>query len=104
MKYLKKATYLTAGVGLAMSLRASNCFATALDIVRPIENKATELNAVVVWGFWILVGVVLGYRILMISVGDENNRMKHMKAIGWLSGGAIAIASIAKIIVWFKAV
>ena len=100
MKYLKKVTCLAAG--LASTLGTMDCFATALDIVRPIESKATELNGIIVWGFWILVGVVLGYRILMISIGDENNRMKHMKAIGWLSGGAIAIASIAKIILWLK--
>ena len=104
MKYLKKSTYLTAGVGLALKLGATDCFATAMDIVRPIEAKATELNGIIVWAFWIIIVVVLGYRIFMIAFGDENNRPKHIKAVGWVSGGAIAIASIAKIIMWLKAV
>lgn len=102
MKYLKKVTYLAASV--ASTLGVSDCLATALDIVRPIEAKATELNGIIVWAFWIIVVVVLGYRIFMISFGDENNRPKHIKAVGWVAGGAIAIASIAKIIVWLKAV
>ena len=100
---LKQPLYTMGGLTLGFLMGSTDCFADALEIIRPVETKANEISTAIVWLYWAVVGVVVGYRIFHISFGDENNRMKHLKALGWVAGGAILIASIAKIIVWLKA-
>ena len=100
MKYLKKMTYLTAGVGLALSLGATDCFAIQ-ELMQPFQAKATEVTNMIKIGFGFLAGIVLSVQIGRgVFSKDSQKKQEMFMSAAWIAGGTVAIYQLGSLLQW----
>lgn len=100
MKYLKKATYLTTGVGLALSLGATDCFAIQ-ELMQPFQEKATEVTNMIKIGFGFLAGIVLSVQIGRgVFSNDPQKKQAMFMSAAWIAGGTVAIYQLGSLLQW----
>jgi len=98
MDYLKKATYLTAGIGLALSLGATDCFAIQ-EIMEPFRAKGGEVTNMIKMGFRIIAGVVISVQILRgVMSKDQQKKQDMFMSAAWIAGGAVALDQLPAVL------
>jgi len=98
MNYLKKATYLTAGIGLALTLGATDCFAIQ-EIIEPFKAKGTQVTGMIKVGFGIVAGVVISVQIFRgVTSKDPQKKQEMFMSAAWIAGGAVALAQLPAIL------
>ena len=98
MNYLKKATYLTAGVGLALTLGATDCSAIQ-EIMEPFRAKGSEVTNMIKMGFGIIAGVVISVQIFRgVTSKDPQKKQEMFMSAAWIAGGAVALAQLPAVL------
>ena len=100
MKLLNKSTYLTAGVCLALTLGATDCFAIQ-ELMQPFQEKATEVTNMIKTGFGFLAGIVLSIQIVRgVLSKDPQKKQEMFMSAAWIAGGTVALYQLATLLQW----